>query len=69
LTTAMRLAVAVVVGRFVLHDRQVMRSLVFIPVRDLVALSVWILSFTGHEVRWRGDRFRLEKGKLVRISD
>ena len=68
LTAAMRVAVAIVVGKFVLQDRQVMRSLIFIPVRDLVALVVWIISFAGHTVAWRGDRFRLEKGKLARIK-
>jgi ceramide glucosyltransferase len=64
-TLAMRAGVAVVVGKLVLHDRQVMRSLAFIPVRDTFALGVWIISFAGHKVSWRGDRFRLENGKLV----
>jgi ceramide glucosyltransferase len=64
-TTVMRFLVAVVVGRSVLHDRQVMRFLAWIPVRDLVALLIWIVSFTGHEIVWRGNRFRLENGKLI----
>ena len=50
----------------VLNDRQVLRSLALIPLRDLVALLVWIVSFAGHEIVWRGDRFRLENGKLKR---
>ena len=69
LTTAMHIAVAVVIGKFALQDRQVMRSLILIPVRDLIALLVWIISFTGHTVTWRGDRFRLENGKLARIRN
>jgi len=32
-------------------------------------LLVWIVSFAGHNVVWRGNRFRLENGKLTRISD
>ena len=68
-TAAMRIAVAVVVGKLVLGDSQVLRGLALIPVRDLLALFVWIVSFAGHEVGWRGNRFRLENGKLVRISD
>jgi ceramide glucosyltransferase len=68
-TLAMRAAVAVVVGKLVLRDRQVIRSLAFIPVRDVLALLVWIVSFAGHTVAWRGDRFRLENGKLIRIGN
>ena len=63
-TAVLRIAVAVVVGKFVLRDRQVVRSLALIPVRDLLALLVWMGSLVGHDVVWRGDRFRLEKGKL-----
>jgi len=63
-TAVLRIAVAVVVGKFVLRDRQVVRSLALIPVRDLLALLVWMGSLVGHDVVWRGHRFRLEKGKL-----
>jgi ceramide glucosyltransferase len=68
LTFAMRTAVAIVVGKLVLHDRQVMRLLAFIPVRDLLALVIWIVSFAGHTITWRGDRFRLKNGRLMRES-
>ena len=67
-TAAIRLAVAIVVGKSVLQDRQVVRSLVLIPVRDVFALLVWIVSFAGHRIVWRGDHFSLENGKLKRIS-
>jgi ceramide glucosyltransferase len=67
LTLALRASVAVVVGKFALCDRQVVRSLALIPVRDIFALLIWIVSFAGHTVAWRGDRFRLQDGKLVRI--
>jgi ceramide glucosyltransferase len=68
ITLALRTAVAVVVGKLVLRDRQVMGSLLLIPVRDIFALLVWVVSFAGHRVAWRGDRFRLENGKLVRTG-
>ncbi len=67
-TAAMRGMVAVVVGKVVLKDREVLRSPALIPLRDLVALLVWTVSFTGHEILWRGDRFKLENGKLKKIS-
>ena len=60
----MRFTSAVVVGRGVLRDPQVLRDLWLLPLRDLVALAVWIVSYFGNEIEWRGQRFRLRKGKL-----
>ncbi|MGA8618313.1 MAG: bacteriohopanetetrol glucosamine biosynthesis glycosyltransferase HpnI [Candidatus Sulfotelmatobacter sp.] len=67
LTLFLRLAVAVVVGRGVLRDPQVLKYAWLIPIRDLVAVAVWIASLVGHTVTWRGDRFSLKNGKLTRI--
>jgi ceramide glucosyltransferase len=66
-TLFLRLAVALVVGRGVLQDRQVVKNAWLIPLRDLLAIGVWIVSLGGHTVTWRGDRFRLREGKLSRI--
>lgn len=63
-TAVVRVAMAFTVGNRVLRDRQLLKLLWLLPVRDLVALAVWIGSFAGHTVTWRGDRFILEKGKL-----
>jgi hypothetical protein len=38
-----------------------------IPLRDFAALLVWIGSFTGHTVSWRGEYFELKDGRLARI--
>jgi len=66
-TLLLRLAVALIVGWNILRDRQVLKYAWLIPLRDLVAVVVWIASLGGHIVTWRGDRFRLENGKLTRI--
>jgi ceramide glucosyltransferase len=66
-TALLRLAVALAVGSAVLEDRQLLRSLWLLPVRDLVAVGVWVASFAGHTVTWRGDRFELRKGRLIRL--
>jgi ceramide glucosyltransferase len=63
-----RFAVAVVVGRLVLQDRQMARLLVLIPLRDFVAVLVWLASFTGHKITWRGESFTLTDGKLSRVA-
>jgi ceramide glucosyltransferase len=65
---AMRIAVAAVVGRLVLGDRRVLRLLWLLPLRDLIATLLWVASFTGHTVAWRGVAFRLKDGKLDRIG-
>ena len=64
----LRLAVAVVVGRSVLHDRQLLSHLWLLPVHDVIAFLVWIASFAGHTVTWRGERFELKNGELIRID-
>ncbi len=66
--TGLRVAVALFVGWSVLRDRQVLRLLPLLPLRDLVALLVWIASLAGHTVIWRGESFRLKNGRLVRIG-
>ena len=62
-----RLAAAVAVGRGVLDDPGVMRDLWLVPLRDFVALAVWVVSFLGDEVEWRAMRFRVRDGKLEKI--
>ncbi len=64
----LRFAVASVVGGNVLHDHRLLRNLWLIPLRDLIAVGVWIVSLGGRTVTWRGDRFQLKGGKLSRIG-
>ncbi len=64
----MRYAVALVVGRMVLQDRQGASLLALIPLRDFVAALVWLIGFGGNSVTWRGDKFELKDGKLRRDS-
>jgi ceramide glucosyltransferase len=66
-TLCLRLAVALVVGRHLLEDREVLTHAWLIPLRDLVAVAVWIGSLGGHTVTWRGERFQLKDGRLTKI--
>ena len=59
-----RLLMAFVVAGGVLGDRRVLRNIWLLPLRDVIALLVWIASFAGHTIVWRGDRFVLENGRL-----
>ena len=64
----LRFAVALAVGKRVLQDKALAKQLWLLPVRDLIAVGVWIVSFFGHTVTWRGDRFELKNGRLTRIA-
>jgi ceramide glucosyltransferase len=64
-TLAARLAVGFVSAVVVLNDRQFFRSLVLLPLRDLIAPLVWAASFMGNRIHWRGDVFDLKDGRLT----
>jgi ceramide glucosyltransferase len=63
----LRFAVAFLVGGTILGDRQTSQNIWLIPLRDLIAVGVWLASFVGRAVTWRGSRFNLRDGKLTRI--
>ena len=64
LSAVARFTSAVVVGRGVLADQRVLRDIWLLPLRDFVALAVWVVSYWGNTVVWRGTRYKLRKGKL-----
>jgi ceramide glucosyltransferase len=68
LTLLARVALALAVGVGVLGDRQVLRDLWLLPARDVVALGIWIWSFAGNTVAWRGQHFSLKDGKMSRLT-
>jgi ceramide glucosyltransferase len=60
----LRLSLAMTVGAEVLGDHQVLPNLWLLPLRDLVAMGVWMAGFAGNTIVWRGQRFLLRAGKL-----
>lgn len=63
----LRLTVAMTVGAAVLADRQVLPSLWLLPLRDLVGMALWVYGFAGNTIVWRGQRFRVRRGKLTPV--
>ena len=61
----MRLAVGLLSAVNVLGDRQILRDLFLLPLRDLIAPFIWIASFTGNQIQWRGETFDLKDGRLM----
>ena len=64
----LRLGVAMQVGAGVLGDRQVLRDLWLLPLRYAVGFAVWVWSFAGNTIVWRGERFVLKSGRLHKVS-
>lgn len=60
-----RVSIALGVGVGILDDRQVLRDLWLLPLRDLLALAVWAWSYASDTILWSGERFILKKGKLT----
>jgi len=66
-TVATRFAAAQIISTGILRDANFDKDAKLLLVRDFVALAIWIASFFGNTVEWRGLRFRLRKGKLENV--
>lgn len=68
MTLAARLAIGFATAVLVLGDPTFFRNMLLLPLRDLMAPIVWLASFMGNSIRWRGDTFTLKNGKLTRTA-
>jgi ceramide glucosyltransferase len=60
-----RMLQAWVVGRFVVQERRLWRTMILFPVRDLMGIVFWTLSYTSNRILWRGEVYELvEDGKM-----
>jgi ceramide glucosyltransferase len=57
-----RVIMAVVAGWSVVRDRRALRLAWLYPVRALMGFVFWCASYSGREIEWRGDWYRLEDG-------
>ena len=64
----LRLAQAMTVGAAVLGDHEVLPNLWLLPIRDVVAMGSWVAGFAGDTIVWRGERFALKNGKLLKAE-
>ena len=67
IVAVLRLGEAWLLCDTVLHDERALRDLWLVPLRDLLGLYVWFASFAGSTVTWRGETFRVSRGKLTRV--
>jgi ceramide glucosyltransferase len=62
----LRLATAAIIMGWGFRDREGVKSLALLPLRDMTALLSWLLAFTKRTVLWRGSEFILNRdGRLV----
>jgi ceramide glucosyltransferase len=64
----LRMALAMTVGAEVLGDHQVLGFLWLLPLRDVVAMGLWVAGFAGDTIVWRGERFVLKNGRLTKAG-
>lgn len=60
-----RWLLALVVGGGVVRDPELRRYGWYYPLRDLLGFFFWLASFTGRNIRWRGELYRLGAGGRV----
>ena len=64
----LRLAQAMTVGAGVLADHELLPNLWLLPLRDAIAMGLWVAGFAGDTIVWRGERFALNNGKLQKVN-
>ena len=66
---ATRVALAIGVGRLVVHDRSWFGLLVLYPLRDLMGFCFWAASYFSNKILWRGHVYRLLQGGKMRAAE
>jgi ceramide glucosyltransferase len=67
---AVRLALAWFSERLCLKGRLPAAAFLLLPLKDLCVFGLWLFSFLGDKVIWRGVRFRITRdGKLVPVQE
>lgn len=64
----LRLTLAMTTGAGVLGDHNVLPNLWLLPLRDIVALGLWIAGFASNTILWRGERFTVRHGVLHKLE-
>ena len=64
----LRLSLVWATGVWGLGDKRIARKFFLIPVRDAISFAAWIVGLFSNEVVWRGFRYRVRKGLLVRAE-
>ena len=55
-----------VVGKYVVRDRRIWAVMILFPVRDLIGLLLWALSYANNRILWRGEVYELVDGGMMK---
>jgi ceramide glucosyltransferase len=61
-----RMMLAAVLGRLVLYEPNLLRTILLYPLRDLMGFGFWLASYTSNRILWRGETFELLADGLMR---
>jgi len=60
-----RAMMAAVVGKTVVEERHLLRTMLLYPLRDLLGFFYWAASYASNKILWRGRIYRLTDGGLM----
>jgi len=66
-TLLLRVLQSAIVGGMIVKDKAAIRQSWLYPLRDLLGACLWIASYTGRRVGWRGDSFELSSQGTSRL--
>jgi hypothetical protein len=52
---------AALIGGLVVNERNLLRTIVLHPLRDLMGFGYWLASYTNNRIVWRGQEYELMK--------
>ena len=61
-----RMLLAAAVGKAVVQERTLLRTMLLFPLRDLMGFGFWVASYGSNQILWRGEQYTLEKGGYMR---
>jgi ceramide glucosyltransferase len=57
------------VGKYVVRKRRNWPTMILFPIRDLMGILFWALSYTSNRILWRGEMYELvEDGRMVKAG-
>jgi ceramide glucosyltransferase len=61
-----RVVLAAVVGGLIVQERNLLRTVLIYPLRDLIGFASWLASYANNRIWWRGEEYELLKGGRMR---
>jgi ceramide glucosyltransferase len=62
---AARMLLAAAVGKLVVDERHLLRTVLLYPLRDFLGFCYWAASYGSSKILWRGEVYRLTPGGLM----